>query len=65
MIMYEDECVGCPKEIGCYGESCPMRHVPHFYCDKCDEEFGSDELYIYEDKHLCQECLLDNFEKLE
>ena len=35
MIKYEDECVGCPPEMGCLGDSCPNRDVKHLYCDKC------------------------------
>ena len=44
MIKYEDECVGCPPEMGCMGNSCPNRNVKHLYCDKCGED--CEELYI-------------------
>lgn len=65
MIYYEDECVGCPPELGCFGEACPNRKVKHCYCDDCNNEFSADELYIFDDKHLCTECLLKNFNTLE
>ena len=52
MVKYEDECVGCPKELGCMGSACPNRNVPHFYCDKCGEEVDE----FYEDA-LCIDCV--------
>ena len=60
----EDECVGCPKEIGCLGEFCPNRNVPHYYCDDCEDEFEPNELYMYDGEMLCSECLLNKFEKV-
>ena len=51
MVRFEDECVGCPTEMGCLGNSCPYRNVPHLYCDKCGEEF--DELYDLDGEQLC------------
>ena len=38
MIIFEDECVNCPPEMGCLGKGCPNKRVPHYICDKCDEE---------------------------
>ena len=40
---YEDECVGCPKELGCMGNACPNRNVPHYDCDECGEELAPDD----------------------
>ena len=59
MIKYEDECVGCPPEMGCIGDSCPNRNVPHLYCDKCGEE--CEELYLYDKEELCEDCLKKQF----
>ena len=57
MVEYEDECVGCPPEMGCLGkDGCPNMHVSHFYCDECGEE---ETLYQYNDKQLCKSCLMD------
>ena len=63
MITYEDECVGCPTELGCLGSACPYMNVPHLYCDKC----GSDveKLYKYKGVEICEECLLAEFEVIE
>ena len=58
MIKYENECVGCPPEMGCLGSSCSYRDVPHFYCDDCGEEIDGE---VYEDdnyEHCCLDCLL-------
>ena len=63
MITYEDECVGCPTEMGCMGSACPYRNVPHLYCDKCEEEV--EKLYKYDGQEICEECLLKEFEVIE
>lgn len=58
MIIIEDECVGCPPEIGCYGSSCPNKNVSHYFCDECGEEIMSDYDRVSEggfDYH--QDCL--------
>ena len=51
-----NECLNCPKEIGCIGDACPNKNVARFYCDECGEE---ETLYCYEDKELCLECLTE------
>ena len=61
-IRYEDECCGCAvPAYPCMGDACPNRNVPHFYCDKCDEDV--EELYETENGQLCAECVLGMFEK--
>lgn len=59
----ENECVGC-KEMGlpCLGMNCPNRDVTRFYCDSCGEEA---QLYHYEGKELCIECIEKRLEKVE
>lgn len=61
-IMIEDECVGCPADIGCLGLQCPNRNVKHYYCDECEEE---EQLYYFEGKELCIECIKAKLEKVE
>lgn len=61
MIKHEDDCVGC--EIPCMGNGCPLKNVPHLYCDRCKEE--SDELYIFDGEELCIGCIIKNLEKVE
>lgn len=55
MIKYENECVGCPTEMGCIGSACRYMNVPHYYCDECGYE--ADELYEYYGDELCLYCL--------
>jgi hypothetical protein len=56
----ENQCVGCPPEMGCLGSSCPNRNVliPYLYCDKCGEEV--EDLY----DGLCETCALETFEHI-
>lgn len=63
MVKYEDECVGCPKELGCLGSACPNRNVPHFYCDECKNDVET--LYYYDGKELCLECIEKMLEKVK
>lgn len=64
-VYFEDECVGCPSNMGCLGSSCPNMHVPHFECDECGEEFEAEELYDYEGVMLCKDCLLELMPKID
>lgn len=63
MIRYEDECFGCPPEVGCYGSGCPMRNVKHTYCDHCDADLEDDEIYQVDGEDLCEDCLKEMFRK--
>lgn len=63
MKKVENECCQCASALyPCIGDSCKCRHVPHWYCDKCKNEFEPEELYLKDDKELCTECLLLEFE---
>ena len=59
MMKIEDDCVGCG--LPCI-DSCSYKNVPHYYCDKCDEE---DVLYEYDGYELCSNCLLKEFDIVE
>lgn len=63
MITYEDECVGCPKELGCFGNACPNLNVPHYYCDRCGYEV--DKLRDFNGEQLCDDCILKEFEEVK
>lgn len=45
MIKLENDCVGgCGDTgFGCRGSLCPLRSVPHFYCDNCGEEIDAND----------------------
>jgi hypothetical protein len=62
MISLEDECVGCPAELGCLGNSCPYKNVPRFYCDGCGNEA---KLYWYDGEQLCIDCIECRLERVE
>lgn len=62
MIKYEDECVDCPQ--GCI--NCGRKHVPHYFCDDCGEEYQPEELYTHPDTEdvYCKNCILSKLETL-
>lgn len=67
MKVYENQCVGCPPEIGCLGNTCPYVNVP-VYC--CDNKNGHDiAVYRIDGQDLCEDCtkslLLELFNELD
>lgn len=62
MRTFEDDCVGCPPEMGCLGSSCPRRRVLICTCDRCNESFDPEELYVVGGEDLCEDCLLNEYE---
>ena len=56
MIKYEDNCVGCPPEMGCLGSSCPNRNIEVHYCDICD---SSNAEYEIDGEDICSDCIED------
>jgi len=55
MVKYENECCDCAvPAYPCLGSSCPNRHVPHYYCDECKDETN---LYEFDGKELCIDCI--------
>ena len=52
MRKYENECVGCPPEMGCMGNACPYRNVARDYCDTC----GDDASYRIDGEDYCESC---------
>ena len=62
MKKIENECVGCPPELGCKGSSCPNRNVTRFYCDECRQE---ETLYYYSGEELCLDCIAGRLETVK
>ena len=62
MMIFEDNCVDCPPEIGCFGVTCPLKNVPVYYCDDCEKQ---NELYVFEGDELCADCILKRLPKVE
>ena len=66
MIKYENHCCDCAVPgYPCLGESCELRHVPTYICDRCKWEIEGDiyEAEGYDD--LCEECLKAMYKKRE
>lgn len=60
-----DECVGCTSMgLPCMGSICPNRNVVRYYCDRCGDEFDSNQLYQHEGEEVCAECILKDFERI-
>lgn len=63
MVYRENQCVGCPPELGCLGAGCPNRNVIIKECDDCRDEV--DELYIGDDGgEYCKDCLHKHVQKV-
>lgn len=56
MVEYTNECCGCAVPgYPCLGNSCSLRHVPHYYCDICGDEIEGDP-HIYDGVDMCEKC---------
>lgn len=64
-ITVEDECVGCPPEMGCLGSACPYRNVPHWICDECEAEVDEGELWNVNGKEICEDCLKEMYPRVK
>ena len=57
MIRIENDCVEC----GIHCTNCGRKHTKHYYCDECGFE---EELFEYEDKQLCIDCIKSLLKKV-
>lgn len=63
MIREEDQCVGCPPEIGCLGRVCPRRRVMVLICDRCGSGYRVEEGIGKNGEDLCYDCLAEEEEE--
>ena len=64
MIKYQNDCRGCAvPAYPCLGDSCPLRHSRHLYCDKCGDDV--EKLYYLNGEELCKNCVLEKLEIVE
>lgn len=64
MIRVENDCCGCAvPAYPCLGDSCPLRHQKHYYCDSCGDE--AEKLYRLDGMDLCESCVLERLEVVE
>lgn len=62
MRKFQHECCDCATgTYPCLGNSCPFGSI-HFYCDECGEE---DELYEYNGRELCADCILSKLNRVD
>ena len=52
----EENCVGCPTELGCLGGACPYMHMHVDYCDECGDD-GAE--YKIDGIDMCETCAKD------
>ena len=57
MTKYEDNCVGCPTNMGCIRGACPYANVPVVVCDSCGYE-GAE--YKLDGVDVCEGCFEEN-----
>ena len=65
MIRLENQCVGCPPEIGCLGRICPKREVEVLVCDKCGSEYHVEEGVGENGEDLCFSCARSEYQEEE
>ena len=56
MKRIENDCYGCCLDSAVC-DHCPQREGIHYYCDRCQFEIDSDEIYIEDGMELCEDCL--------
>lgn len=64
MIRTENDCCDCAvPAYPCLGDSCPLRHQKHYYCDSRGDEV--ENLYRLDGMELCETCVLERLEVVE
>ena len=64
MVIYENECCDCAVPgYPCLGNSCPNRHVKHYYCNGCRDDV--EKLYRFDGEELCLDCVEKRLEVVE
>ena len=59
MRKIENECCDCAVPgYPCRGAACPNITVLHVYCDGPDCDCEDEEMYVYNGKDYCRDCLL-------
>lgn len=60
----ENDCCDCAvPAYPCLGDSCPLRHQEHYYCDNCGDEV--DKLYRLDGGEYREQCVLERLEVVE
>lgn len=59
MERYENDCVSCGADNCCL---CRLKSVRHLYCDECGEE---DDLFYFDGRELCIDCIKGSLDPVE
>ena len=62
MKVIENDCVGCPPELGCLGPSCRYQNMECYYCDDCEDQAP---LYKFDGEELCIDCIAKRLDRVE
>ena len=67
MTRIENDCCDCASPgYPCRGNSCPLRHSVHYYCNKCNDELDITDIdthVIDEETHYCDDCYQEMIEE--
>ena len=63
MVKHVHGCVGCPPSVGCDKVTCAYWNSVEVVCDECGDYV--EDLYWFDDKQLCADCVLKNLEKVD
>ena len=58
-----NECCNCSVPSYPCTDSCSLREVEHYFCDKCGEDIDLDDIYEADGEDLCIDCLKEKFKK--
>lgn len=65
MVMYRNECCGCAVPgYPCLGDLCSLRRVPYWACDDCGALSDDVDIYDFDGKDLCLDCVADRLKKV-
>ena len=61
MRKYENQCVGCPSELGCIGEACRYINTSIDVCDQCS---GENAKYRIDGEDYCESCAKEYLQEI-
>lgn len=65
MVVYKDECRGCASPgYPCIGNACIYKRVPHLICDECGAEVDEGDLYVFDARQMCIDCIKEELEEV-
>lgn len=66
MVRYENRCCDCATDnYTCVGLTCKNRKVKVYECDECKEEVPYGQLFYFENRELCMDCIEHSLEVVD